>query len=143
MKPEAGGQRAVIPKWQYSLDYEFDVRKLAINISRERGLPIGRVLWTVCADGEHRMTNWIRCVVSTNVEPSEAQSEEIKALRLSISHKSAQINQLRNAFKLTNRDRSRPPRGGPPRGGGAALPGPAQLALPAPSLAAGGRGKST
>ena len=98
------------------MSYEFELRKEAFRLCKEQAMGVQAALWTALRNPEHRMKHWLQLVAIPNA-PSSSSSSDIQALK-------KRISDLEKA-------RSRSPRKNSQMQ--PALPGPAQLALPAPS----------
>ena len=107
LERQVAGQQLVAPVWEHCLDYEYNIRKEAIERTRRRGLPIQQALWSVYRDESHRMEHWVTLLCQANAAPVSAPSGEMAAMR-------KELAELKR--KLAQRgDRSRSPhRKGPP-----------------------------
>ena len=73
---EVEGRPLIAPKWSYCLNYEFELRKEAIKICKERSLGIKEALWKVLGDVEHRMKHWLQLVAIPNA-PEVSNKHEL------------------------------------------------------------------
>ena len=118
---EVNGRTLISPCWSFCLSYEFELRKEAIRLCKEQAMGVQAALWTALRNPEHRMKHWLQLVAIPNA-PSSSSGSDLQALK-------KRISDLEKA-------RSRSPRRNSQMQ--PAIPGPAQLALPAPSAPARG-----
>ena len=112
-----GTTRIIRPDWSLCMGYEFELRKEALRLVREKGFSIQRALW-----GAYRVED----------PDSERKLQQLQASNQKLEKKVAELERAM---------RSRSPRGKGNRRGQLALPAPAQLAHPAPPTPKGGKGK--
>ena len=77
---EVEGRPLIAPKWSYCLNYEFELRKEAIKICKERSLGIKEALWKVLGDMEHRMKHWLQLVAIPNA-PEASNKHELTDIK--------------------------------------------------------------
>ena len=118
---EVNGRTLISPCWTFCLSYEFELRKEAFRLCKEQAMGVQAALWTALRNPEHRMKHWLQLVAIPNA-PSSSNSSDIQALKKRISD----LEKARSRSPRRN-SQTQP-----------ALPGPAQLALPAPSGSAKG-----
>ena len=101
LERQVAGKQLVAPVWEHCLDHAYNIRKVAIQRTRRRGLPILEALWSVYPNETHRMEHWVTLLCQANTSPSAAPSGELPAI-----HKG--LAEMRR--KLAQRgDRSRSP----------------------------------
>ena len=70
LEREVGGVKLVVPQWSHCLEYEFQIRKEAISLTRSRGLSIQSALWSVYRNEHHRMEHWVTLLTIANAASS-------------------------------------------------------------------------
>ena len=113
---EVNGRTLISPCWSFCLSYEFELRKEAVRLCKEQAMGVQAALWTALRNPEHRMKHWLQLVAIPNALSSSSGSD-LQALKKRISD----LEKARSRSPRRN-SQTQP-----------ALPGPAQLALPAPS----------
>ena len=100
LEREIGAVELVMPQWSYCMEYKFQVRKDAIKLTRSRGLPIGRALWTVYKNEQHRMERLLLTIANASSASSSSPALASK------------VNKLEQQVANIVRDRSGTPRQG-------------------------------
>ena len=102
LEREVYGVKMVVPQWSHCLEYEFQIRKDAIRLTRLQGRPIATPLWTVYRNEQHRMDHWVTLLTIANASSSSsvppAMASQMAAMQKQIA-------------ALQGRDRSRTPAG--------------------------------
>ena len=130
-----GTTRIIRPDWSLCMGYEFELRKEALRLVREKGFSIQRALWGAYNNESHRLENFLNFLKLDRVEDPDSE-RKLQQLQASNQKLEKKVAELERAM------RSRSPRGKGNRRGQLALSAPAQqLALPAPPTPKGGKGK--
>ena len=67
--------KVLAPGWNAGLEYEFQMTKEALKLTRESHIPIQAALWTAYEDPQHRMRNWISLLTLANAKEEQDSSE--------------------------------------------------------------------
>ena len=97
---EVGGVKLVVPQWSHCLEYEFQIRKEAISLTRSRGLSIQSALWSVYRNEHHRMEHWVTLLTIANAASSMSVPPAVASQMAAMQ---------KRMTALENRDRSRTP----------------------------------
>ena len=89
----------IVPQWSHCLEYEFQVRKAAIQLTRSQGLQIQKALWSVYRNEQHRMEHWVTLLTIAN---AAAPSSPNAAL-------TSKLNRMEQQIATLLRERSRTP----------------------------------
>ena len=109
------GTRMIVPKWDHCLEYEYQVRRQAIEVCVRTGYSFQSAWWSVYRDVEHRMEHWVQ-----QLTIASSSSDLAHTLSASAAVHNTEVAQLRREVdRLRQVVRSRSPRGG--RGQGTQL----------------------
>ena len=129
-----GTTRIIRPDWSLCMGYEFELRKEALRLVREKGFSIQRALWGAYNNESHQLKNFLNFLKMDRVEDPDSE-RKLQQLQCANQKLEKKVAELERAV------RSRSPRGKGNRRGQLALPASTQLALPAPPTPRGGKGK--
>ena len=100
MKRQIEGETWAASVWTHCMEYEFQLIRDAIKLSREQGYSIQAALWATYRDQEHWMKHWVTLLSIAN---SRSEGTSDKAAR--------EIEQLKKQVAQLQKARSRSPRG--------------------------------
>ena len=125
-----GGVKLVVSQWTHCFEYEFQIRKEVIALTRSRGLPIASALWSVYRNEPHRVEHWVTLLTIANAASSTLIPPAV-ASQMAAMQKRVTV--------LENRDRSRTP--APRQSAKAVTWQPPQLALQNTQQSASSKGR--
>ena len=114
-----GTTRVIRPDWSLCMGYEFELRKEALRLVREKGFSIQRALWGAYNNDTHRLENFLNFMKLDRLDDAEGD-KKIQQLQNANQRLEKKVSDLERAM------RSRSPRGKGNRKG-------QQYSLPAPA----------
>ena len=66
LEREIASTRMIVPNWTHCLEFEFQLRKEALRLTREEGQSIWRALWAAYRDPHRRIEHWLTLLTIAN-----------------------------------------------------------------------------
>ena len=96
-----------MPKWSHCLECEFQVRKDAIKLTRSQGFPLGRALWTVYRNEQHRMEHWVTLITIANASSAASSTPALTSRVNRLEQQARVLFDGTNGISLNSRTRIR------------------------------------